>query len=69
MIPTRLPEPFSDPDWIFEVRHDGFRALCYLNAQSVKLAERRGLICMLRVRSSMGRSSALIRTDTGASSR
>jgi bifunctional non-homologous end joining protein LigD len=37
----RLPAPFSDPDWPFELKHDGFRALCYCIDQSVKLVSRR----------------------------
>src|SRR5262249_2471805 len=41
MVLSRLPGPFSDPDWLFEVKHDGFRALCYVAAQSVKLVSRR----------------------------
>jgi integrase len=24
---TRRKEPFSHPDWVFEIKHDGFRAL------------------------------------------
>jgi hypothetical protein len=27
---ARLREPFSDPDWIFDLKHDGFRALAYV---------------------------------------
>ena len=27
MVLKLFREPFSDPDWIFEVKHDGFRAL------------------------------------------
>lgn len=23
-------EPFSHPDWLFEIKHDGFRALAYV---------------------------------------
>ena len=42
MILARLPEPFFNPDWLFEVKHDGFRALCYANQRSVKLVSRRG---------------------------
>jgi len=42
MILARLPEPFSDPDWLFEVKHDGLRALCYVNKRSAKLVSRRG---------------------------
>lgn len=34
-IPTplplgRLPEPFDDPDWLYELKHDGFRALAVI---------------------------------------
>jgi bifunctional non-homologous end joining protein LigD len=28
MLAERLEEPFSDPDWIFEVKYDGYRAIC-----------------------------------------
>jgi len=28
--PTRIAEPFDHPDWIFEVKHDGFRAVAYI---------------------------------------
>ena len=41
MVLSRLPGAFSDPDWLFEVKHDGFRALCYCAEQSVKLVSRR----------------------------
>lgn len=27
---VRQPEPFDDPDWIFEVKFDRFRALAYV---------------------------------------
>jgi hypothetical protein len=30
--PTRLREPFDHPDWLFEFRHNGFRALACLEA-------------------------------------
>jgi bifunctional non-homologous end joining protein LigD len=42
MTLVRLGEPFSDPDWLFEVKHDGFRALCYIEDGAVKLVSRRG---------------------------
>jgi len=42
MILARLPEPFSDPDRLFEVKHDGFRGLCYANERSVEPVSRRG---------------------------
>jgi bifunctional non-homologous end joining protein LigD len=42
MTLVRVGEPFSDPDWLFEVKHDGFRALCYVEGGAVKLVSRRG---------------------------
>ena len=27
----RLPEPFDHPDWVFEIKYDGFRALAYVD--------------------------------------
>jgi hypothetical protein len=27
MLLVRAPEPFDHPDWLFELKHDGFRAL------------------------------------------
>ena len=26
----RVPQPFDDPDWVFEIKHDGFRALALI---------------------------------------
>ncbi len=28
MLAERADQPFSDPDWIFEVKYDGYRAIC-----------------------------------------
>jgi len=39
---ARLPEPFSHPDWQFEVKYDGFRALAYLKAGALRLVSRNG---------------------------
>jgi bifunctional non-homologous end joining protein LigD len=39
---TSLPIPFSDPDWIFEVKFDGFRSLCYITEGNVRLVSRKG---------------------------
>jgi bifunctional non-homologous end joining protein LigD len=30
IIPAARREPFDDPDWLFQFKYDGFRALCYL---------------------------------------
>lgn len=36
-------EPFNDPDWIFELKWDGYRAIAELNGSSVKFYSRNGL--------------------------
>jgi bifunctional non-homologous end joining protein LigD len=38
----RARKPFSDPDWLFEVKWDGFRALLYSDNQAVRLVSRNG---------------------------
>jgi bifunctional non-homologous end joining protein LigD len=35
------PGPFDSPDWIFEVKYDGFRALAYASGGSVQLVSRK----------------------------
>lgn len=39
---ARLHAPFDDPDWIFELKYDGWRALAYLDAGRCRLVSRRG---------------------------
>jgi bifunctional non-homologous end joining protein LigD len=44
MVPmalSRLREPFDHPDWLFELKHDGFRALAYVSDGSCRLISRR----------------------------
>ena len=41
---VRVPEPFDDPDWLFELKHDGFRALAYIDGHCCRLVSRRGHI-------------------------
>jgi bifunctional non-homologous end joining protein LigD len=41
MALTALPEPPTGPDWLFEVKYDGFRALAYLS-ERVELVSRKG---------------------------
>ena len=38
----RRPDAFSHPDWIFEIKHDGFRGLAYVEAEHARLLSRRG---------------------------
>lgn len=40
---TKL-KPFNDPDWLFEVKYDGFRALAYINDGLCHLVSRNGNI-------------------------
>lgn len=39
---TRRAEPFSHPDWVFEIKWDGFRALLYSGMEGVRLISRNG---------------------------
>ena len=34
-------KPFDDPDWIFELKRDGFRSLAYVSDGACKLVSRR----------------------------
>jgi bifunctional non-homologous end joining protein LigD len=43
MMLTRLREPFNHPEWVYEIKFDGFRALAYLNGDC-KLVSRTGHI-------------------------
>ena len=38
----RSPRPFSHPDWIYEIKWDGFRSLAYLEHGHCKLISRNG---------------------------
>jgi bifunctional non-homologous end joining protein LigD len=43
IIPAKLArslEPFDDPDWLFELKHDGFRSLAYLEDGRCRLVSR-----------------------------
>lgn len=40
MLPTPRQFPFSDPDWIFEPKWDGYRALCLIDHGSVRFMSR-----------------------------
>jgi hypothetical protein len=37
-----LHTPFDHPDWIFELKYDGFRALAYIDSGQCWLVSRRG---------------------------
>jgi bifunctional non-homologous end joining protein LigD len=42
--PTRIAAPFDDQDWLFELKHDGFRALAYTEDGSCRLISRKQIV-------------------------
>lgn len=40
MLATLVNEPFDNPDWTYEVKWDGYRALAYINKGKVELLSR-----------------------------
>jgi bifunctional non-homologous end joining protein LigD len=43
MLATLADEPFNDPEWIFEIKWDGYRAVSYLNKGEVEIQSRNNL--------------------------
>jgi bifunctional non-homologous end joining protein LigD len=43
MLATLVPEPFHRPDWVYEEKYDGIRALAFRNAGRVRLWSRNQL--------------------------
>jgi bifunctional non-homologous end joining protein LigD len=41
---TRLRKPFDHPEWIFELKHDGFRGVAYIEAANCKLISRNATV-------------------------
>src|SRR5207302_2816730 len=39
--PTRIAAPFDHADWLFELKHDGFRALAYIESGACRLISRK----------------------------
>ena len=42
--PTRIAAPFDHVDWFFELKHDGFRALAYIENGTCKLISRKQIV-------------------------
>lgn len=42
LVPTLRPAPFDDPEWLFQPKLDGFRALVYLTHQTCRMYSKRG---------------------------
>src|SRR6202000_3408478 len=43
MKATLVDEPFDDPDWLYEVKWDGYRAIAFINKGEVELLSRNNL--------------------------
>lgn len=43
--PEQLVQPFTDPDWIYELKHDGYRCMAGVEAGSVQLRTKSGADC------------------------
>lgn len=48
MLATLVADPFDDPDWLFEIKWDGYRALCTIEEDSFSLVSRNGLDMLRR---------------------
>src|SRR4029077_5634027 len=44
IAPTRIQAPFDHQDWVFELKHDGFRALAYVEDGSCHLISRKQIV-------------------------
>ena len=44
MLATLVDQPFSDPDWLFEIKLDGVRALAFISDRRLELHARTGRI-------------------------
>ncbi len=48
MLATLVDEPFDDPQWLFEIKWDGYRALCTIEEDGFSLVSRNGLDMLKR---------------------
>jgi bifunctional non-homologous end joining protein LigD len=48
MLATLVAAPFDDPDWLFEIKWDGYRALCTVEESGFSLVSRNGLDMLRR---------------------
>jgi bifunctional non-homologous end joining protein LigD len=40
MLATPIEQPFSNPQWLFEIKWDGVRALAWMDKHNIKLRSR-----------------------------
>src|SRR5215204_2492659 len=45
MLPSLTERPFSNPNWLFEPKLDGYRVLATVQGDDVRLTSRRGIDC------------------------
>ena len=62
IIPTWRKEPFDDPDWLFDFKYDGFRAICYLEHRRNRLISRNNNV-MTRFEALAGQVAAALNID------
>src|SRR5689334_14856678 len=43
--PAKIASPFNHQDWVFELKHDGFRAVAYVENGSCRLISRKQIQC------------------------
>ncbi len=48
MLATLVAQPFDDPQWLFEIKWDGYRALCTVEEDGLSLVSRNGLDMLAR---------------------
>ena len=60
--PTWHKEPFDDPDWLFDFKYDGFRAICYLEHRRNRLISRNNNV-MTRFEALAGQLAAALNID------
>ena len=40
MLATAIEAPFDDPDWLYEIKWDGYRAVAYVQGGKTRLVSR-----------------------------
>ena len=40
MLATTITQPFDGPDWLFEIKWDGYRAVAFIEAGKLRLVSR-----------------------------
>src|SRR4051812_6280644 len=41
-LPTKRAKPFNNPNWVYQLKHDGYRALTIKSGDELRLLSRRG---------------------------